>query len=105
VIFLPFPYSDLTTQKIRPALLLADAGRGDWVLCQITSKPYADSYAIELTQTAFESGSLQHVSYVRPSKLFTANKLLFAGVAGRIKMEKYRLVVDEITRMLSLSCQ
>jgi mRNA interferase MazF len=71
---LPFPYSDLSAQKMRPALLLADAGRGDWVLCQITSKPYADSYAIELTQTAFEQGSLQRISYARPSKLFTGNR-------------------------------
>ncbi len=43
VILLPFPYSDLSQQKIRPALILADAGRGDWLLCQITSNPYADS--------------------------------------------------------------
>ena len=105
VIFLPFPYSDLTAQKIRPALLLADAGRGDWILCQITSKPYADSYAIELTQTAFEQGSLQRVSYARPSKLFTANESLFAGAAGKINLIKQRLVTEEITRLLSLSCQ
>jgi len=101
---LPFPYSDLSAQKVRPALLLADAGRGDWILCQITSKPYADGHAIELTQTAFEQGSLQRISYARPSKLFTANESLFAGVAGRIKIESHRLVINEITRLLSLSC-
>ncbi len=37
VIVVPFPFSDLSAQKYRPALILADAGRGDWVLCQITS--------------------------------------------------------------------
>lgn len=102
VILLPFPYSDLSAQKIRPALLLASAGRGDWVLCQITSKPYADLFAIELTQTAFEQGSLQRISYARPSKLFTANESLFVGVAGRIKTVNQRLVVDEIMRLLNL---
>lgn len=105
VILLPFPYSDLSAQKVRPALLLADAGLGDWVLCQITSKPYADGHAIELTQTAFEQGSLQPISYARPSKLFTANESLFSGVAGCIKIESHRLVINEITSLLSLSCQ
>ena len=39
VVLLSFPFSDLSAQKLRPALVLADAGRDDWVLCQITSKP------------------------------------------------------------------
>ena len=43
IVLLPFPFSDLSNSKIRPALILAAAGRGDWILCQITSKAYADS--------------------------------------------------------------
>ncbi len=46
VVLLPFPFSDLTQNKLRPALLLAKAGRGDWIACQITSNPYADPHAI-----------------------------------------------------------
>lgn len=42
VVLVPFPFSDLSQAKVRPALCLADAGRGDWVLCQITSNPYGD---------------------------------------------------------------
>jgi len=45
VIVLPFPFSDLQ-KKIRPALLLASVGRGDWIVCQITSKAYFDALAI-----------------------------------------------------------
>jgi mRNA interferase MazF len=32
VILLPFPFSDLSASKLRPALVLAPAGKGDWVL-------------------------------------------------------------------------
>lgn len=38
VILVPFPFSDLTQAKLRPAVVLAQADRGDWILCQITSK-------------------------------------------------------------------
>ena len=39
VVIIPFPYSDLSQSKRRPALVLAEAGRGDFLLCQITSPP------------------------------------------------------------------
>ena len=30
VVLVPFPFSDLSQSKLRPAVVLADAGRGDW---------------------------------------------------------------------------
>jgi len=42
VVIVHFPFSDLTASKLRPAIVLAEAGRGDWILCQITSKSYGD---------------------------------------------------------------
>jgi len=34
VVLVPFPFTDLTQAKLRPAVALADAGRGDWILAQ-----------------------------------------------------------------------
>ena len=48
VVLVRFPFSDLSHNKLRPAVVLADAGRGDWILCQVTSKPYADSASVVL---------------------------------------------------------
>jgi mRNA interferase MazF len=36
--------------------VLADAGRGDWILCQITSNPYGDPRAIAVTEASFRTG-------------------------------------------------
>ena len=33
VVIVHFPFSDLTASKLRPAVVLAEAGRGDWILC------------------------------------------------------------------------
>jgi len=81
---LPFPFSDLSHSKFRPALLLADADRGDWIACQITSNPFADPRAGEITDSDFAAGGLQRVSYVRPGKLFTAHHDLFTTTAGAL---------------------
>ena len=42
VVLVRFPFSDLSQTRLRPAVVLADAGRGDWVLCQVTSNAYSD---------------------------------------------------------------
>lgn len=59
VVLVRFPFSDLSASKRRPAVVLADAGRGDYVLAQVTSKPYADSDAVELTGASFVRGGLR----------------------------------------------
>ncbi len=101
VVVLPFPFSDLSAQKLRPALLLANVGNSDWLLCQITSKSYADDNAIELQQDSFESGSLSRISYARSGKLFTANESLFRKTMRKVKQQTHQVVVTEIMRLLN----
>jgi mRNA interferase MazF len=48
VVVVPFPFSDLTQAKRRPALVLAELEGDDLILCQITSQAIRDVYAIRL---------------------------------------------------------
>lgn len=85
VILVRFPFSDLSQSKLRPAVVLAHADRGDWILCQVTSKPYGDARAVEITDSDFATGGLRVVSYARPAKLFTAHQSLFSAEAGKVE--------------------
>jgi mRNA interferase MazF len=78
----PFPFSDLSQSKLRPAVCLCDAGRGDWVLCQITSSSYGDPMAVPLGAADFASGGLLVASVARPGKLFTASAGLMVKSVG-----------------------
>lgn len=82
VVLVPFPFSDLSQSKLRPAVCLADVGRGDWVLCQVTSNAYGDHSAIPLDAADFASGTLKVASFARPGKLFTANAGLMVRSVG-----------------------
>jgi len=101
IVILPFPFSDLTRNKYRPALLLANAGRGDWIACQITSNPFADRLAIAVTEDDFSSGSLQRLSYARPGKLFTAHDQLFANCAGTLSLAKLAEIRQAVIPLVS----
>lgn len=96
VVLLPFPFSDLSQSKKRPALVLADAGRGDWLCMQITSQPYNDPSAIILSQTDFVNGSLQRDSFIRPAKLFTAHDSLFISSVAKVRWDKLSEVKERL---------
>ena len=73
---------------------------GDFVLCQITSKSYADRLAIPLSESAFAEGGLKRESFVRIGKLFTANFSIISGMAGRLNPVKVSEVLDVLVDIL-----
>lgn len=54
IVLVRFPFSDLSSSKLRPALALTCVEYGDVLLCQITSKNYGDRNAIEISEQAFD---------------------------------------------------
>jgi mRNA interferase MazF len=100
VVLVPFPFSDLSRSKLRPAVVIASVDRGDWILCQITSKSYADSRAIRLMEEDFERGSLRLVSYARPGKLFTAHESLFLQEAGILRAESLKFITTAVVSII-----
>ncbi|MDQ3635468.1 MAG: type II toxin-antitoxin system PemK/MazF family toxin [Aridibacter sp.] len=88
IVLVRFPFSDLSRSKLRPAVVLAETERSDWVLCQVTSQPNTDAIAVKITNSDLASGSFKKDSYVRPGKLFTANSAIMTKQIGELKSEK-----------------
>ena len=100
VVLVRFPFSDLSQTTLRPAVVLADVGRGDRILCQVTSKSYSDIRAVTLDEEDFTTGSLRVTSYARPGKLFTANRELIASEIAAQKPESLQRLVDAVVDLL-----
>ena len=100
VVLVPFPFSDLSRAKRRPAVVLAHAERGDWILCQITSNPYGDPSAVALDATAFAHGDLRVASYARPGKLFTASEELVVAEVGMLTADALMRIVNAVVNVL-----
>jgi mRNA interferase MazF len=96
VVVVPFPYSDLTTSKKRPALVVASLSGDDVILCQITSHHRMDDYSISLQLADFSSGTLKQESYIRPNHLFTADTRIVLYKAGNLKSIKLNEVIEKI---------
>ena len=102
VVLVPFPFSDLSQTKVRPAVCLADAGRGDWVLCQITSNLYGDPAAVPLDGPDFATGGLLVASFARPGKLFTAHTALMVRSVGVLNPAAFARVLSAVVAILQL---
>ena len=100
IIIIPFPFSDLTSSKRRPALVLADLKGNDLILCQITSKTVFDNIAVPIDLADIEYGSLNTASNVRPNKLFTADEHIALYKLGTLKENKLNKVIATIVSLL-----
>ena len=92
----PMPFTDLSEQKIRPVVVIADVGMEDWIVCQITSRFSERLRRIQLTTSDMQSGSIRVTSYVRPDRLFTLNENLFLRTVGRLTDDKLVEIVDTV---------
>jgi mRNA interferase MazF len=100
VVIFPFPFSDLSSTKKRPALVIAALSGDDAILCQITSKSIKDLYAISLLESDFKSGSLQQESNIRPNRLFTADSSLILSTIGHLVDAKVVEVTNKIIKII-----
>ena len=79
-----FPFTDFTRYKIRPAIVMADVGKGDWILCQLTTRLQSRPGDIRVTRQDMQSGFIPHDSWARVNRVHTFSAKVFRGTYGRL---------------------
>ena len=101
IVVIPFPFTDLTASKKRPALILSDIKGPDYIMLQITSKNVKDSYAIPLSDNDFQSGSLKQNSNIRPNKIFTLSTELVLYKIGHLTDDKINECIQKVYNIIT----
>jgi mRNA interferase MazF len=100
VVVVPFPFSDLTRAKRRPALVVAELEGDDLILCQITSQQIKDKYAVSIEDNDFKTGTLRQKSNVRPNRIFTADCHIVLYRLAHLKPDRINDVIERIVDIL-----
>lgn len=103
VILASFPFSDLTSRKYRPCLVIGLAEFDDIIVCQITSRHYTSKRAITLTKKDFQSGSIIVNSFIRPDKIATLDKKTATRILGTLNSTKLKKVKTVLKRVLEIT--
>ena len=104
LVLVKFPFSDLSSAKLRPALVLASVGPEDIILAQITSQGYKDQNTVKIDDMDLNAGILHQTSYIRPSKVFTAHRDLIYSKLALLSQEKFDLTITKLLKILKHSC-
>ena len=100
VISVPFPFSDASATKRRPALVIAGSDSNNIIVCPITSKPGRD-YEIKLEDQDFRIGQLNlSPCYIRPNIIATVDKSNVIRHIGNLQDEKINEVINKIIEIL-----
>ena len=85
LVLIPFPFTDLSSSKLRPALLVTNPDRdGDFIAAAVTSKAGHES-SVPLNNADLSSGSLATASHIRADKLFTFQLRIVRKHIGSVK--------------------
>ena len=101
VVILPFPYTDSSGTKKRPALVIANIKGDSIILAQITTKKRDDKDLINLTKADFYSGSLKHDSFIMTSIIFTADQSKINYKAGQLTQDKIKQVEKQLCEIFT----
>ena len=88
VVEVMFPFTDLSVVKRRPAVVLADVGMNDWIVCELTSRRQSRPGDVPVTQGDMQSGNLNRDSWARIGRLHTLNDGVFSRTFGRLTNNK-----------------
>ena len=104
IVLVPFPYSDLSSAKRRPVLIVSrdDYNRKfqDVVVCVITSNLHKDAYSVALENEDLEMGVLPESSLVKAHKLFTIHQSKIIKKFSLVKADHFEQVAAKIKHLL-----
>ena len=95
IVLIPFPYSDLTVSKKRPALIISNEKINkmqDKICCLVTTKSHKDDLLI--TNDCFSEGTLPFKSFIRAHRIFTIHEGIIIKKLCRIKGDFHDKIVE-----------
>lgn len=100
LVLLTFPFSDASTEKRRPVLVLTAPNEyGDFIGMAVSSRAHHDN-AIQLGGDALLDGSLPKASWIRVDRVVTLNASLVIKTFANIKPEVHRLAVSNLCEIM-----
>ena len=106
IVLVPFPFSDLSGQKVRPVLILSNDAynqqSADVVVCGLTTNLSPAPYSIIIEVTDVEQpGTLRHKSKVKADAIASLEQSILIKQIARLKLPVFKQVIAEIEDLIS----
>jgi mRNA interferase MazF len=105
MVLVPFPFSDLSGQKVRPVLILSNDAynqqSADVVVCGLTTNLSPAPYSIIIEVTDVEQpGTLRHKSKIKADTIASLEQSILIKQIARLKLPVFKQVVTEVEDLI-----
>jgi len=112
ILLVPFPFTDLTSNKRRPALILSNDAYNsvtdDVIVAAITSNITSDvakmSHGVVITNKDMIDGELRMDSCIRADRIYTLSKMLAVKRFGSVNDKIVELVIEGFLEITKQNC-
>jgi mRNA interferase MazF len=102
VVLTPFPFSDLSGDKVRPAIIISDGRFGEDVVTVFVTTKTNKGATNTVTLSPSKDNGIRVVSKVVCSKIATLDKKIIYGELGHLSQKDMALITKEIKLILSM---
>jgi mRNA interferase MazF len=101
IVLIPFPYSDLSTNQKRPALIISNNKINkteDRICCLITRQFHSEN--IEIPKNKIERGGLPFKSFIKPHRIFTISEKIIIKKLCTINTEIHKKAIIQLNKYI-----
>ena len=103
ILLLPFPFSDQTSKKVRPALVasnnLFNSNSNDIIVCGITSNISKDFYTINIVDSSLEFNNIKDDCCIKVENILKIDKRLVIKKLDKLKKDEFVKVKEIISKI------
>jgi mRNA interferase MazF len=105
ILLIPVPFTDLTSTKKRPVLVLSNDKyndkTNDILVAAITSNISEKDYAVMITETDLDIGELKVDSCIRVDKIYSLSQAIVISIFGKANSRIMNIVKDKLDYLIS----
>lgn len=107
IVLIPFPFTDLSSHKVRPAVVVSQMNKGDdFIVAFISSQKLKTKESTDVLvmreSSGFSDTGLKMDSVVRVSKIATLDKKIMLGALGAVSKDTSKEIDTKIRILFGL---
>lgn len=104
LVLVPFPFTDLTSVKTRPALVISNSElSGDDCILMAVSSQDSKSNQLVLENKDLDEGSLPVRSYLKIGKIVSLKRSIIRRVVGKVSLVKRKQASKSLMELLRIN--
>jgi mRNA interferase MazF len=100
IILVPFPFSELTSMKKRPALVMASIEHRDELICMMLTSTSNIDISVDVPIKKMGGTGLPKPTVARTSRLFTLKSILVYKKLGKIEDSDFKEILLKLNKLL-----